>query len=105
MLGFSFELNAKNFWQRYSYAGNYWTRTYPLYLGSDLLARKESRIIKAYMPFVSKSQRRWMFENKPDMAKRWQAETGDKPLPERTTPTKAKKSSDKLKRGMQGKKR
>lgn len=26
-------------------------------------------------PFVSKAQRGWMYENKPEMAKRWQLET------------------------------
>ena len=36
------------------------------------------------MPFVSKAQRRWMYANKPDMAKKWEKETpkGAK-LPER----------------------
>ena len=27
------------------------------------------------MPFKSETQRKWMFANKPGMAKRWQAET------------------------------
>jgi len=35
------------------------------------------------MPFKSASQRRWMFENKPEMAKRWVAETPKGRLPER----------------------
>lgn len=57
------------------------------------------------MPFVSKAQRRWMFENKPAMAKEWQSKTGNKSLPERTTPTKEQKAKARLKRGMQGKSR
>ena len=36
------------------------------------------------MPFVSQKQRSWMFENKPEMAKKWAAETPDiKDLPEK----------------------
>ena len=36
------------------------------------------------MPFVSKRQQRWMFANKPEMARRWAAHTPDlKALPER----------------------
>lgn len=35
------------------------------------------------MPFKSDSQRRWMWANKPKMAKRWQKETGNKDLPEK----------------------
>lgn len=27
------------------------------------------------MPFKSESQRKWMYKNKPDMAKKWQKET------------------------------
>lgn len=27
------------------------------------------------MPFKSKSQRKWMYANKPEMAKEWEAET------------------------------
>ena len=27
------------------------------------------------MPFVSKSQRRWMYANKPEMAKEWESKT------------------------------
>ena len=35
------------------------------------------------MPFTSKSQQKWMFVNKPEMAKRWAKETPDfKKLPE-----------------------
>ena len=35
------------------------------------------------MPIVSKAQQGWMFANKPEMAKRWAAETPDmKNLPE-----------------------
>ena len=36
------------------------------------------------MPFVSKAQQKWMFINKPEMAKRWAKETPDiKNLPSR----------------------
>ena len=36
------------------------------------------------MPFQSKSQMRWMFSQKPEMAKRWAKETDDpKKLPEK----------------------
>ncbi|HSE45075.1 MAG TPA: hypothetical protein VLA89_07070 [Gemmatimonadales bacterium] len=36
------------------------------------------------MPFASKRQMRWMFANKPKMAKRWAKETrSPKSLPER----------------------
>ena len=36
------------------------------------------------MPLVSKAQQKWMFANKPAMAKEWAAETPDiKHLPER----------------------
>ena len=27
------------------------------------------------MPFVSQAQRRWMYENKPEMAKEWESKT------------------------------
>lgn len=57
------------------------------------------------MPFVSKAQRRWMFTKHPDMAQRWQSETGDTPLPERVGKTKQQKAHAQLKRGMQGNKR
>jgi len=36
------------------------------------------------MPFKSKAQRRWMFANKPQMAKQWQKETGKRKLPNRS---------------------
>ena len=37
------------------------------------------------MPFTSKSQQKWMFANKPKMAKRWAKHTPNiKSLPERT---------------------
>lgn len=36
------------------------------------------------MPFVSQSQRAWMYANKPSMAKEWQAHTKKK-LPKRVT--------------------
>lgn len=35
------------------------------------------------MPFKSESQRKWMYANKPDMAKRWEAETPKGNLPKR----------------------
>jgi len=36
------------------------------------------------MPFKSEKQRAWMYANKPEMAKRWQAETpSGKKLPTR----------------------
>ena len=35
------------------------------------------------MPFKSEAQRKWMYANKPQMAKKWQAHTGDKKLPQR----------------------
>ena len=36
------------------------------------------------MPFKSEKQRAWMYANKPEMAKRWQAETPEgKKLPTR----------------------
>lgn len=35
------------------------------------------------MPFVSEAQRRWMYKNKPEMAKEWEAVTGKKKLPKR----------------------
>lgn len=58
------------------------------------------------MPFVSKAQRRYLFANKPEMAKRWAAETPkNKSLPERLGPTKTQKAKARLHRGMAGKKR
>ena len=36
------------------------------------------------MPFESKAQKKWMYANKPDMAKKWESETPKhKKLPER----------------------
>ena len=36
------------------------------------------------MPFKSKAQRRWMYKNLPEMAKRWESETpSSKTLPPR----------------------
>jgi len=34
-------------------------------------------------PFKSAKQRAWMYKNKPEMAKKWEAETPDKKLPKR----------------------
>jgi len=43
------------------------------------------------MPFTSKSQRRWMYANKPAMAERWEKHTpASKKLPE-NAPRKKKK--------------
>lgn len=42
------------------------------------------------MPFKSEAQRRWMYENKPEIAKKWEQESRwdrvDQALPERTAP-------------------
>ena len=39
------------------------------------------------MPFQSKAQMRWMFQNKPEMAKQWAKETPDtESLPNRKHP-------------------
>ena len=35
------------------------------------------------MPFVSKAQRRWMYANEPEMAKRWEKHTKSKNLPDK----------------------
>lgn len=35
------------------------------------------------MPFKSQAQKKWMYKNKPAMAKRWQKKTGKKVLPKR----------------------
>ena len=32
------------------------------------------------MPFVSEQQRKWMYKNKPEMAKKWEKETSKKKL-------------------------
>lgn len=42
------------------------------------------------MPFSSKAQQRWMFKNKPEMAKKWADETNFKGLPERKKKKKRK---------------
>jgi hypothetical protein len=43
------------------------------------------------MPFQSQAQRAWMFATKPEMAKRWQAETPkDAKLPKHVKPKKTK---------------
>lgn len=56
------------------------------------------------MPFRSKAQRRFLYANHPEIAKRWEKETHN-PLPERKGKTKHQKALAMLKRGMQGKKR
>ena len=38
------------------------------------------------MPFKSKAQERWMFENKPEMAKEFAKHTDQKRLPEHVKP-------------------
>ncbi|MFH1231533.1 MAG: hypothetical protein V1709_08580 [Planctomycetota bacterium] len=44
------------------------------------------------MPFVSKRQARWMFANKPNMAKEWASKTADiKKLPEQKKLVKRRK--------------
>jgi hypothetical protein len=42
------------------------------------------------MPFQSQRQRSWMFANKPEMAKEWEAATPKGPLPERSPKHRAK---------------
>lgn len=43
------------------------------------------------MPFRSRSQQRWMFANKPEMAERWAKETPDiRKLPEKVKQPKYK---------------
>jgi hypothetical protein len=42
------------------------------------------------MPFVSEAQRRWMWANKPDLAREWEAATPPGPLPEHVAPKKRK---------------
>lgn len=37
------------------------------------------------MPFKSEAQRRWMYANDKEMAKRWEAHTPDKKLPEKVS--------------------
>ena len=45
------------------------------------------------MPFKSKAQRRWMYENQPEMAAQWEKETPpDAQLPERSKTEQAKRS-------------
>ena len=48
------------------------------------------------MPFKSKSQMKWMYANKPAMAKEWQAETGNpKRLPKKVHRSSAKAAAKK----------
>jgi len=37
------------------------------------------------MPFKSEKQRRWMWRNKPDMARKWTEKYGSKPKKSKTT--------------------
>ena len=43
------------------------------------------------MPFKSQAQRKWMYSNKPKMAKLWQKETKSKSLPKKLKSKKRKK--------------
>lgn len=43
------------------------------------------------MPFQSKAQARWMFSNKPEMAKEWASKTDFKKLPMKVKKKKNKK--------------
>lgn len=54
------------------------------------------------MPFVSKAQRKWMYSNKPKMAKEWESKTPKgKKLPEHVKKTKKRMSvHQKLRHGM-----
>jgi len=46
------------------------------------------------MPFKSKAQQRWMYANKPDMAKKWSDHTSDhKSLPEKAKKKKKEKKT------------
>ena len=49
------------------------------------------------MPFVSKAQRRWMYANKPKMAKEWESKTKGKKLPEHVKGSKSKHKKSPLK--------
>ncbi len=50
------------------------------------------------MPFKSKAQQKWMFANKPDMAKEWATETPDiKKLPKKVKKKKSKAKPKKKK--------
>jgi hypothetical protein len=45
------------------------------------------------MPFLSKAQKKWMFANEPEVAKRWAEETPpNKKLPEHVTKKKTRES-------------
>lgn len=49
------------------------------------------------MPFKSRAQRRWMYANNPEMAERWESETGKEKLPEHVgKKTGRKRSSGKV---------
>ena len=43
------------------------------------------------MPFQSEAQRKFLHANKPEVAKRWEAHTPDKKLPERVGEKRKKK--------------
>ena len=44
------------------------------------------------MPFKSEAQRKWMYKNEPEMAKKWEQETPEgSQLPEKAKPSKPKR--------------
>jgi hypothetical protein len=50
------------------------------------------------VPFKSKAQQRWMFENNPEMAKEWASKTPNiKSLPEKVKKKKGQKTNGKSK--------
>lgn len=44
------------------------------------------------MPFLSQAQRKWMYANHPEMARRWEKETPKKKLPKKVARKPAKRS-------------
>lgn len=49
------------------------------------------------MPFKSQAQRKWMYENDPEMAKRWETETPNKELPDKVRKKARRKALQQLK--------
>ena len=45
------------------------------------------------MPFKSEKQRRYLYANEPEVAKRWSKKYGDKPMSTKRKPERVKKSS------------
>ena len=63
-----------------------------LFGGENTRVPAEDLMGGAKMPLVSKAQVRWMYANKPGMAKKWAKETSDiKDLPEKKGLVKKKK--------------